>query len=797
MAAIDDIRVDQINKIKDWDEKIFAAATMYVEYGFYVLPIRRGGKLLPGKTHGISYPQATRNPNTIKKWFGPEGRFEGWNIGIAGGKEEGCFVVDIDDKGRVNGSEIFKEVAPADYKYWGPCQRTPSGGFHLFFNWKPGCINSTSKIGREVIEARRAAEPDGTPIDAKSGIDTRGGTIKHPQGHVVAWPSVVGDGQYEWINGGEVPDLPDFLYEYFISDILVAGDAKGRGNEEVRDQDKEEKFSLGQIRRILESVHPEKGHDEWYRCMAAVHSQHPTDQGLALVDEWSARDKRVDEKGKKLYDPNLIRAKWKSYDGSKGIRIGTLLYYAKNDDPEFDPKHLKFIPPNPDKLDEVVEELNKSFAVIPLGSDVFILEEIKVPAELTRIQPSFRILKKQGFKSLLENRSEVSVDPNGRLVPKTHADIFLAHENRRTYPSGMGLFPNKPKRYMGYYNMWQGFTATPSPGNWDLFKSHIKNIICAGDEDLFDWVMDWMADLYQDPANPKGCALVMHGIEGCGKGTFAQYLGEAFGTHFKHLLDEEHLIGRFNAHLADAIFVFADEITYGGNKKTAGKLKGMVTEKYLVSERKGVDAVQFHNCTHLVVSSNEDWFIPAGPDSRRWLVLEVASYRANDKKYFQAINEQMTNGGLEAMMHELMNRKITNDLRKAPVTKALKYQRGRYASADPVLSWISSQMMMGGIKIRDIDDIEGQSSKPWPEIVQSSDAYLHCKEWCLENKRRLPPDVTFGKALNDLGFVKCRPKVNNKRIYGYRVPTREELLTKLEAKGVALDIDEDDNESED
>jgi hypothetical protein len=775
MAAIDLYRIKEIDAIEDWDEKVFAAATMYAEYGFYVVPIRRGGKLLPSDRHGVNYYHATKNPKSIKKWFGPGGKFEGWNIGIAAGREDGCFIVDIDNKGGKNGSEAFAEIVPAGYEYIGPVQRTPTGGFHLFYTWMDSCINSTSKIA--------------------NGVDTRGGESDMPRGHVVAWPSMVGDEQYVWIEGGEVPDLPDFIHQYFISDVREASKAKGRGNENVGKEDKEDKLSIGQIRKVLEYVNPEKDHDDWFRCMAAIHSQHPNDEGLALVDEWSSRDKRVGEDGKPMYDPRLIRAKWKSYDGNKGVRIATLLYYAKQDTPDFDPKTLRFEPPNPDKLDQIVEQLNKYFAVIPLGSDVFVLEEMSVPPELSRIQAPFRILKKNGFRSLLENQTEIAVTADGRPIKKTYADIFLAHENRRTYPSGMGLFPNKPKRYMGYYNMWQGFTTSPDPGDWSLFRNHIRDIICSGDEDLFEWVLDWMADLYQDPANPKGCALVMHGIEGCGKGTFAQYLGQPFGTHFKHLLDEEHLIGRFNGHLADAIFVFADEITYGGNKKTAGKLKGMVTEKYLVSERKGVDAVQFHNCAHLVVSSNEDWFIPAGPDSRRWLVLEVAPDRANDKEYFTQINEQMSNGGVEAMMHDLMERQVTNDLRKAPVTKALQYQRGRYVAGDPVLSWISGQLMMGGLLIPDIDDQNG--AKGWPEMISTSDAYQHCRQWCLENKVRTPADVVFGKCLRELGFESSRPKRAGKRIYAYKVPPKADLMQKLAAKGVHLEIDLEDEEHED
>ena len=205
------------------------------------------------------------------------------------------------------------------------------------------------------------------------------------------------------------------------------------------------------------------------------------------------------------------------------------------------------------------------------------------------------------------------------------------------------------------------------------------------------------ADCVQDPGNLKGTAIVMRGKEGTGKGTFANTLGKLFGPHFVHLIDSSHLMGNFNAHLIEAIVVFADEITWGGNVKNQGKLKGLVTEPQLTGERKGIDAVQYRNLAHVIIASNSDWVIPAGPESRRWFVIDVDDSRANDQTYFSAIHKQLDNCGYEAFLHFLQNRKITSNLRHAPETSALADQRRLSASKrDKFFDFVDHHIAEGG-----------------------------------------------------------------------------------------------------
>src|SRR5262249_18339132 len=105
-------------------------------------------------------------------------------------------------------------------------------------------------------------------------------------------------------------------------------------------------------------------------------------------------------------------------------------------------------------------------------------------------------------------------------------------------------------------------------------------------------------------------------------------------------------------------------------------LKGLCTEPYLVVEGKGQNIVLAKNMLHIMLASNSDWVVPATTDERRFFVRDVSDAHRGDIPYFKAIANQMNSGGLGAMLHDLLNRDISDfEFRRAPETDALRDQK--------------------------------------------------------------------------------------------------------------------------
>lgn len=91
-----------------------------------------------------------------------------------------------------------------------------------------------------------------------------------------------------------------------------------------------------------------------------------------------------------------------------------------------------------------------------------------------------------------------------------------------------------------------------------------------------------------------------------------------FGQHGLQIFSSEHLCGKHNAHLQNKLFLFSDEATWAGDHLAERVLKGMITEKVLMIEPKGVNAFQWPNRLGIYMAANVKWVVPASHDERRF-----------------------------------------------------------------------------------------------------------------------------------------------------------------------------------
>ena len=303
----------------------------------------------------------------------------------------------------------------------------------------------------------------------------------------------------------------------------------------------------------------------------------------------------------------------------------------------------------------ILKQLNDHHAVVMIGGKTVIVREDETPTFM-------------GYKDFCLRHANLKI---GR---KAATKIWIESDDTRRYDEL--VFDPSGRCPSTSYNLFKGLSIEPVAGKCDLYLGHVKEIICAGDQTVYDYVMGWMAHAIQKPTELPGVALVLRGPPGTGKGYFARHFGKIFGNHFKHLVHMDHLLGKFNAHLSSALVVFADEIVWGGNKREAGQLKGIITETRRMMEAKFKDPVIVNNYARFIFATNEDWAVPTGPKERRYCVLNVDDSKAENHIYFDAINTEMRNGGLEALMHTLMTFDLSQfNVRRYPVTEGLLEQK--------------------------------------------------------------------------------------------------------------------------
>jgi hypothetical protein len=218
-------------------------------------------------------------------------------------------------------------------------------------------------------------------------------------------------------------------------------------------------------------------------------------------------------------------------------------------------------------------------------------------------------------------------------VPKINSiaitTLWATDPTREVYDKGVTFDPSGQQK-KGVYNLWQGFPTEPIEGDSSAITNFLWQDICDKDADGFQYLMTFFAHLIQFPGDKPGVALVLKGLKGVGKDTTILLLRKLVGTHFAYATSTENILSNFNLQLAQALVVHLEDATWGGDPRAAKKLQGLITSETLRVEPKGIDAYTTPNFARYLLSTNDDWAVPAsGGDERRYAVIQMPDHWAD------------------------------------------------------------------------------------------------------------------------------------------------------------------------
>lgn len=402
----------------------------------------------------------------------------------------------------------------------------------------------------------------------------------------------------------------------------------------------------------------------------------------------------------------------------------------------------------PDDMGYDVDRMNAEFALVLVGSQALVIQEIEDAALDDRI----RFLKLEAFKAYFANRFTELRTADGKIRTVTWANRWIDDRRRRQY-AGLEFHPD-PKNESGranHLNLWQGFSVEPKAGGtYNIFRDHLFENVCGGNREYFEWLFAWAAQMMQHPREKPGTAVVLRGAMGSGKSTVGEVLGSLIEAHHFQVDDPRFVIGNFNSHMARCLLLQADEATWAGDKAAEGRLKGLITSTVQMIEAKGVDAIKMPNYVRLLKTTNNDWSVPAGKDERRFAVFDVSDRCARNHAYFAEMREELDNGGREALLHDLLALDLSRvNLREIPKTKALLEEKAR--SLDPVEEWLLDRL---------VDGTPTRGHEHWPDYASIDalyDDFIRSSE--RKGIRRKSGQTTFGIKIR-----KLLPAIRKKRI---------------------------------
>lgn len=337
---------------------------------------------------------------------------------------------------------------------------------------------------------------------------------------------------------------------------------------------------------------------------------------------------------------------------------------------------------------------------------------------------------------------------------KPVADIFL-NSPQRVAVNRVSMHPSKPRVFQDdngakIANIWNGWGVDPcsddvAPDQVAPFTDYLFRVVCSSDVPLYTWVLTWVADIFQDPANKPGTALVLVGSHGAGK----SFLGESIlrpiigRACYAKTGSAERLTAKFNATMGGKLLIQGEEVMSSRRRHDANILKDAITSPFREVEHKGRDPLIMDDfARYLFTSNHRDDAVAIETEDRRYTIIEVnpmyseSSVLPKDerRKYWQDLVAWVSDRDNLAKLHKyFLTLPPNKELIRSPITTAAK-RRTFEASSFGIDGWLLSLLEMSNPFERLSDSEKGyehsivydkknaryRSVVGWPEFVQYS-----------------------------------------------------------------------------
>lgn len=321
--------------------------------------------------------------------------------------------------------------------------------------------------------------------------------------------------------------------------------------------------------------------------------------------------------------------------------------------------------------------------------------------------------------------------------------------NRRIIQPEQLIFePDTKKVPKGSISMFSGWPMKPEydASRCQKMIDHLFKI-CGNSDDLFQWVVRWLAYPLQHPGAKMHTALVIYGErEGTGKSIFFNAIMRIYGQ-YACSVNQNMVQSDFNGWVSKKLFVVCEEVVTNQEKRNLkGALKNLVTNPTHTINEKGLPARFEENKTNFVFLSNELQPLILDSADRRYQAINFETY--SPPEYFKDLAYEIEHGGIEAFYGYLLSFDTSNfDPSERPLETPARRDLRRLGS-DSATRFIE-------------DWITGQVDLPVGPAVVSHlyDGYV---VWCKSFGERPATREVFGG--------RCRSRLDGRR-------TRVEIFT--------------------
>lgn len=302
-----------------------------------------------------------------------------------------------------------------------------------------------------------------------------------------------------------------------------------------------------------------------------------------------------------------------------------------------------------DKKD-VLLDIKRCFCVCDSTPEVFLFKDYDAINDYVKVSYTSENIAKSKLKKIIVGNRIINYNKKkGVKIPvykKISAwDIYL--ENTILYTVKALKFYSEDPQIFSYFRGYDyNKLDTVKQDIIQPFLDHVLEVICDNNQEIYKYVLIWIASILQKPNFKTEIAIVILGNQGVGKNTFFTNIICKLMARYanKNVTNIENIVGKFNATLENKKLLVLNELQNIDVNKflNSDALKSVISDDSIDINQKNEPVRHIENVANFFLVSNNDIPIKIDDTDRRYLVLRASDKHMQDFNYFDKLASTFT-----------------------------------------------------------------------------------------------------------------------------------------------------------
>ena len=317
--------------------------------------------------------------------------------------------------------------------------------------------------------------------------------------------------------------------------------------------------------------------------------------------------------------------------------------------------------------DEIINDLKRVFLVVDKTPEVFMIKDFDEMNEIVKISYTTEAIAKSKMKKIIIGFKNEK--------PVNAWDVYLKHTELFTV-KGLKFYSNDKRVFSFFRGYDYNKLDKVKQDVIQPFLDHVLNVIANKNEDIYRYIIAWIAAILQRPNFKVGVALVIIGKQGSGKSEFftdivCQLMARYANNNITKI---EDIVGKFNASLENKKLIIVNELMSADMNKqlNSDALKSLITDKTVNINQMNEPVRLCEKVANFMFVSNNEIPLKIEGNDRRYCVMKTSDEHVKDWDYFGKLSESLTNPEFyENLFTFFMMQDISKvNLRMIPETEA-------------------------------------------------------------------------------------------------------------------------------